>query len=76
MSAPILRRFYALQERRESALRVAAATREAGVREAPTSPTLAGDARRLRGIPAVSRSVGGVSPGSDPVAELMRKQPR
>ena len=40
------------------------------------SATTAGDRRQLRGIPAVSRNVGGVSPGTDPVAELMRKQPR
>jgi hypothetical protein len=34
--------------------------------------TLAGDSRRLRGFPIVARGVAGVSPGSDPVAELLR----
>jgi hypothetical protein len=80
VAAPILKRFFEIAERRESAERVAAATREAGgsVEVATTSwsATTAGDRRQLRGIPAVSRAVGGVSPGTDPVAELMRKQPR
>ena len=35
--------------------------------------TLPGDTRRLRGIPSVARGVAGVSPGTDPYAETMRR---
>ena len=34
--------------------------------------TLPGDARRLRGIPCVARSVAGAIPGTNPLAALMR----
>jgi hypothetical protein len=34
--------------------------------------TLAGDPRRLRGIPVCARGVGGVSPGTNPLAEVLR----
>ncbi len=33
----------------------------------------AGDPRDLRGIPAISRGVGGVMPGTDPVREAIRR---
>lgn len=36
--------------------------------------TKPGDPRQLRGLPAIGRCVSGVSPGTDPVAELLRKE--
>jgi len=41
-----------------------------------TRATLAGDERRLRGIPCVARGVPGASPHTNPLAELLRNQPR
>ncbi len=41
-----------------------------------TSATLAGDKRRLRGVPVVGGGTGGAIAGTNPVAALMRKQPR
>jgi len=35
--------------------------------------TLAGDTRRLRGIPVCAFGVAGVSPGTDPQAETIRR---
>lgn len=37
-----------------------------------TGITAAGDERRLRGIPCISRGVPGTSPGTNPLAELLR----
>ncbi len=36
--------------------------------------TLAGDTRRLRGIPVQARGVGGTSPNTNPVQALMLKE--
>lgn len=38
--------------------------------------TKPGDTAQMRGIPIYARGVGGVQRGSDPVAELLRRQPR
>jgi hypothetical protein len=38
------------------------------------SSTAAGDPRRLRGIPALARGVGGTLAGSDPYLETIRKE--
>lgn len=38
-----------------------------------TKATLPGDKRRLRGIPVVG-GASGTSPGTDPLAELLRKE--
>lgn len=38
--------------------------------------TKPGDPRSLRGLPAIARGVSGVSPGTDPWAELERKERR
>jgi hypothetical protein len=49
---------------------------QVGELEEPTSATgatAAGDAARLRGIPAVGRGCAGAIRGSNPVAELMRR---
>jgi hypothetical protein len=77
----ILPRFTRYQQQREDEQKVARVILESGNTVDSTTTmaaraTAAGDSRRLRGIPCVARSVGGVSPGSDPVAALLRKQPR
>jgi hypothetical protein len=49
------------------------------VDEEPSSAagaTAPGDSRRLRGIPAVGRGVAGAIQGTNPVAELMRRESR
>ncbi len=38
--------------------------------------TLAGDRLRLRGLPAVAPGVGGVMPGTNPLAALLAKESR
>lgn len=47
----------------------------AGVETAAAAVPAGGDAARLRGIPVVARGVAGAQRGSDPLAELLRKQP-
>jgi len=42
----------------------------------PTTSNAGGDWRALRGIPCIARSVGGTSPGTNPLAALLAKQPR
>ena len=34
----------------------------------------AGDSRKLRGVPVISRGVSGTQPGSDPLAALLAKE--
>jgi hypothetical protein len=71
----ILPRFYREQQAAEDAARLAQVLLETGEPVPPkttSSVTLAGDTRRLRGLPAVARGVAGVSPGTDPVAEVLR----
>jgi hypothetical protein len=53
----------------------AEAVAEAETVVAVASGAAGGDARQLRGIPAVGQSVSGAVPGSDPEAALMAKQP-
>ncbi len=36
--------------------------------------TLAGDERRLRGIPVTGRGIGSTVPGTDPLAALLQKE--
>lgn len=76
--APILRRFNADLERMEDERKIARIILDIG--EAPATSkakrtgnrSAEGDPRRLRGIPAIGRSVSGVAPGTDPVTELLR----
>ena len=79
MSLP-LPRFSKMRERAESNRKIARIVLESGGTAESAKPvayaTLAGDERRLRGLPAVARGVSGASPGTDPVGALMRKQPR
>jgi hypothetical protein len=77
----LLPRFSAVTERAERARKIAAIVRETecsaeSATKTVAQATLAGDERRLRGVPCIARGVGGASPGTNPVAELLRKQPR
>lgn len=38
-----------------------------------TKATLPGDTRSLRGIPCIARGVGGTSPNTNPLAEVIRR---
>ena len=52
---------------------------EAAETEAPTTvsrATLAGDTRRMRGVPICGPRVGSTAPGTDPVRELLAKEAR
>lgn len=44
--------------------------------DTPGNGTAGGDTRRLRGIPAIGRGVGGAIAGSDPLRELIRREER
>ncbi len=71
----ILPRFYKALEAIEDERLVARIVLEAGPSEQPQTiakATLPGDTRRLRGIPCVARGVSGVSPGTDPLAHVLR----
>lgn len=63
-----------LREAQEQAKLKAAA--ESGNDVSTGGPTAAGDARKLRGIPAIGRGVGGAIANSDPLRELLRKERR
>jgi len=73
----ILPRFYRQQLASQDAANITRILHEAGANTAPeptvARATLPGDRRRLRGIPVVG-GVGGTSPGTDPVGELIRKE--
>ena len=72
----ILPRFYRHQLASQDADNITRILNEAGANTTEptvTRATLPGDRRRLRGIPVVG-GVGGTSPGTDPLAELMRKE--
>lgn len=79
MSGRLLPRFFARAEEAERLRRIAEITAEAEANapdEAPSTvarATLPGDSRRLRGIPVIGR-VSGTSPGSDPLAEVLRNE--
>lgn len=70
-----------LERRQADALRDARAGAKAEGRETPfPSPTsvatAAGDPRKLRGIPAIGRSVGGAIGGTQPEQETVRRSER
>lgn len=75
----ILPRFFRQQERAEDAAALAERLLESGeqapAEQRPGQATLPGDARRLRGIPVVG-GVSGTSPGTDPLAEVIAREPR
>lgn len=69
----ILPRFNAALERQQDERKLARILLETGPTELPTTvskATLAGDPRRLRGIPVVGRGVPGVSPGTNPIGVI------
>lgn len=72
-----LPRFYAHTTRHQDEMRITRIVNEGGLAEAPptttSTATLAGDRRRLRGIPVVG-GVGGTSPGTDPLGALLHKE--
>jgi hypothetical protein len=78
VSARLLPRFYARAQEAERQRRIAEITAKAEA-NAPDQPetvvraTLPGDSRRLRGIPVIG-GVSGTSPGSDPLAEALRRE--
>jgi len=71
----LLPRFTAVMQKIADAEKIGRILRETGD-PGPTATvaraTLPGDTRRLRGIPVVGFSVSGTSPGTDPLAELLR----
>ena len=70
-----LPRFRRHEERAADITRITRIILETGPVETPTTvqrATLAGDSRRLRGIPAVARGVAGCSPGTDPFSQAAR----
>ena len=71
----VLRRFNAAMERIEDQRKIGRILLETGEHEVTATvakATLPGDNRRLRGIPVVGRGVAGVSPGTNPLTELLR----
>ena len=73
----LLPRFHATTERMEDERKIGRVVLDSECAEVPKSvarATLPGDTRRLRGIPVVCRGVGGVSPGTNPLAALMASE--
>lgn len=73
----LLPRFTRSLEAMADQQRIARVILEAGPAEQPTTvsrATLAGDTRRLRGIPVCTRGVSGVSPGTDPLTCVIRER--
>lgn len=70
----LLPRFHARQQAREDKAAVDRAVMESEpmVTTTVARATLPGDNRRLRGIPCVARGVAGASPGTNPLAALLR----
>jgi hypothetical protein len=70
----ILPRFYRRQLEASDREAIAFAVNEAsdGSEESAAGSTKPGDPRKLRGIPVCAMGVRGTSPGTDPVAELLR----
>lgn len=71
----LLRRFHATSEHIEDQRKIGRILLESQDSEAPQSvarATLPGDNRRLRGIPVVARGVAGCSPGTNPLAAVLR----
>jgi len=74
-----LPRAYRRQLQAEDLARVEEIVREVGEAEEPPAvagATAAGDERRLRGIPAISRGTSGAIAGSDPLRALLQKERR
>jgi hypothetical protein len=73
---PLLPRFNRFSEKLEDERKIAKVLMESDGVEIPKTvarATLPGDNRRLRGIPCVARGVAGVSPGTDPLAYVVRQ---
>lgn len=69
----ILPRFTAAMTAIEDARRLGRILEETGsTTPIATKATAGGDDRRLRGIPCVARGVAGVSPGTNPLAHVLR----
>src|SRR5215831_6498186 len=69
----LLRRFHAPQERLSDLAkidRILEETTDVGPTSTVARATLPGDPRRLRGIPVCAMGVGGVAPGTNPLAEV------
>jgi hypothetical protein len=73
---PLLPRFHRRQLEAEDHAAVERIVREAVQTSTVARATLPGDTRRLRGIPVCAMGVAGVSPGTDPMAALLRTIPR
>ncbi len=74
-----LPRAYRRQLQAEDSAKVVEIVREVGEAEEPPSvagATAAGDERRLRGIPAISRGTSGAVFGSDPLRAFLWKERR
>lgn len=72
----LLRRYHAASERIADEQKLGRILLESQSVEAPKTvsrATLPGDMRRLRGIPITARGVGGTSPGTDPLAAVLRR---
>jgi hypothetical protein len=75
VAAPLLPRFRLVDEPAERNQRVTVAIRESEHSSHTPIGGADGDARQLRGIPAVSRSgIGSAMPGTQPEAALLAKQ--
>ena len=79
----LLPRFHRFREKAEAEKRVAKAILEAGEGVYPDAngrvyrSSADGHRRdRRRGLPVISKGVSGTAPGTDPVAELLRKEAR
>lgn len=73
----ILPRFHAELQRLEDLRkigRILQETGDPGPAATVKRATLPGDTRRLRGIPVVGPSVGGTSPGTNPLAALLSSE--
>jgi hypothetical protein len=73
--APILPR-YRPELRVQEDRSVDKAVEEAEDTPVPGEQKAGGDRWRLRGIPVIGRGVGGTSPQTDPLAEVLRKERR
>lgn len=73
----LLPRFHAAADAIEDERKVSRIVSESESLDAPrisNRVTLPGDMRRLRGIPMSARGVSGTSPGTSPLAALLRSQ--
>jgi hypothetical protein len=72
---PLLPRFNAAMQKVEDQRKIGRILEETGevITATVQKATLAGDTRRLRGIPAIGRGVAGVSPGTNPTDVIRRR---